>query len=87
MEHGFKPGRMTARRLVAVLCILALPCSPLRARADGAGGDELEAWNWNKFFDYAACGLAAATAVTSGGMTIVLAVVACGKTLYVHFST
>lgn len=86
MEHALAPRRMNANRLVAVLCALALAFSPLLARADDAGGDQIAAWSWEKFFDYAACGLAAATAVTSGGLTIVVAVVTCGRALYVHRS-
>ena len=87
MERAFKPRRMPAHRLVAMLCVLALACSPVPVRADEAGGDELGAWSWEKFFDYAACGLAAATAVSSGGLMIAVAVVQCGKVVYVYFST
>ena len=86
MEHAFAPCRLTAHRWVAVLCILALACSPLPVRAGESGGDDIDAWSWEKFFDYAACGLSAATAVTTGGVTILVAAATCGRVLYVYFS-
>ena len=87
MESIIKRRHAVRHRAIALLCVVALCCSVLPVRADETGGEDIEGWNWNKFFDYAACGLAAATAVTSGGMTIVLAVLACGKALTTHFST
>jgi len=84
MKVKIKPRGSAGRRWIALLCVLALSCAVLPARAE-SGGDELAGWNWEKFFDYAACGLAVATAIPTGGSTIPMAVIACGRALYIHF--
>ena len=86
MKLEIKPRGSAGRRWIALLCIVALACSVLPARAEDGSGDALAGWNWDKFFDYAACALAVATAVPTGGSTIPMAVIACGRALYIHFS-
>ena len=86
MKHSMRPPLEKRRRWLALLCVLALLLSALPARAEEVGGDTVEKWNWETFFDYASCGLAAAAAIPSGGTLILVAAVTCGRTLVVHFS-
>lgn len=86
MGNMIKRRGSAGRRWITLFCVLALACAVLPARAEDAGGDDLTGWSWDKFFDYAACGLAVGTAIPTGGATIPMAAIACGRALYIHFS-
>lgn len=46
---------------------------------------EIERWDWEKFWSYAACG--AAIALATGGAGVVAAVIACGRVLSLYWTT
>ena len=48
-------------------------------------GAEIERWNWQKFWDYAACG--AAIALATGGAGAVAVVIACGRVISLYWTT
>jgi hypothetical protein len=45
----------------------------------------IERWNWQKFWDYAACG--AAIALATGGAGVVAVVIACGRIFALYWTT
>ena len=48
-------------------------------------GAEIERWNWQKFWDYTACG--AAIALATGGAGAVAVVIACGRVISLYWTT